>query len=238
MSWFSRRKPRRGELSDEVGIIRSGVQRSPGMGALSEALARRRVGSILDLGASRNENLVYLGQYCSNIVIHDVVGARGEALAAPRASLFQIHPESLALDAGPGFDVILLWDLLHYVERARAGAFAARLAELARPDALVLLLAAAATPIPLTPIRFKILDRDHLLYEVANERRDPAPRLTPRQVERLMERFCPVRSFQLRNGLQEFLFRYEGTAEPAAEAGPVEEEEPRQQKVKQPGDWY
>lgn len=231
MSWFSRRKPR-GELPGGVGAT-GGIHRSPGIAALAEELAKRRVESILDLGASHNENLVFLGQYCSNIVIQDVVGARGEALSAPRASLFQVGAGALTLAAGPGFDVILLWDLLHYVEPAQAGAFVARLAELARPGALVLLLAAGSTPIPLTPIRFKIRDRDHLLYEVPNERRGPPARFTPRQLERLMEGFRPVRSFQLRNGLQEFLFRFEGVAEPAAD-----DEEPGRAKPTQPGDWY
>jgi len=231
MSWFSQRKPR-GELPGGIGAI-GGIHRSPGMAALAEELAKRRVGSILDLGASQNENLVFLGQFCGNIVIHDVVGARGEALSAPRASLFQVGSEALAIDAGSGFDAILLWDLLHYVEPTQAGAFVARLASLARPGALLLLLAAGTTPIPLTPIRFKIRDRDHLVYEVPNERRGPAPRFTPRRVERLMEGFSPVRSFQLRNGLQEFLFRFEGVAEPAAD-----EKQPGRARPTQPGDWF
>lgn len=229
MSWFSRRK-HHGEFPAQVGAT-SGTHSSPGVAALADELAKRRVESILDLGASHNDNLVFLGQYCGNIVIHDLVGVRGEALTAPRASLFQVRPESLAIDAGRGFDVILLWDLLHYVERSQAGVFVARLADLARPGALVLLLAAGSTPIPLIPIRFKIRDRGHLCYEVASERRGPAPRFTPRQVERLMEGFCPVRFFQLRSGLQEFLFQYEGRAGPS-------EEEPEPAKPTQPGDWY
>lgn len=231
MSWFSRRKPR-GEFPGEVGVT-AGSHRSPGVAALSEELAKRRIESILDLGGSHNENLAYLGQYCGNIVIHDVVGASGEA-SAPRASLFQIDAGALALPADTRFDVLLLWDLLHYVERSQVEPFVARLGGLARPDALVLLLAAGSTPIPLTPIRFKIRDRDHLHYEVTSERRGPAPRFTPRQVERLMDGFRPVRFFQLRNGLQEFLFRYE-----AREAEkPEEQEEPRRTKEpRKPGNW-
>lgn len=217
MSWFSRRKPQ-GEFPPEVGVT-DGAHRSPGVAALSEEMSKRRVESILDLGGSHNENLAYLGQYCGNIVIHDVMGASGEPSAAPRASLFQVDEKALALAAQTRFDVVLLWDLLHYVERSQVEPFVARLGELARPEALVLLLASGSTPIPLTPIRFKIRDSDHLHYEVTTDRRGPAPRFTPRQVERMMNGFRPLRFFQLRNGLQEFLFRYEPPVEKTETAG-------------------
>ena len=47
---------------------------------------------------------------------------------------------------------------------------------------------------------------------MATERVGPAG-FNTRQIEGLMEHFEPVRFFQLRNGLQEFLFRYAGAGE-------------------------
>ena len=69
-------------------------------------------------------------------------------------------------------------------------------------------MASAAATIPPRPLRFRIVDREHLHYEVPDEARLPAPGFTVREVEKLMTGFEPVRFFQLRNGLQEFLFRY------------------------------
>ncbi len=200
----------------------SGVHRSPGMAVLSDELAKRRVESILDLGTSLNENLEYLSRFCENISIRDLVGAGSVEPEVPRATLFEIDVESSALDVDTRFDVVLLWDLLHYVKRSQSERFVTRLTHLCRPDALVLLMASGSTPIPLTPLRLKIRDHDHLTYEVTGERRSDAPHFTPRGVEQIMQGFRPVRFFQLRNGLQEFLFRYEEAPGP----GDVAESEP------------
>ncbi len=255
MSWFSRRKPQ-GDYPQAVGVT-SGVHRSPGMAVLSEELAKRRVETILDLGTSLNENLEYLSRFCENISIRDLVGAGGgPEHEVPRATLFQIDVESPALEVDARFDVVLLWDLLHYVPRKQSERFVARLAEMCHAETLVLLMASGSTPIPLTPIRLKIRDRDHLTYEVTGERRSPAPHFTPREVEQTMKGFRPVRFFQLRNGLQEFLFRYEGatgrgdtaendtakndTAESEVPEGrpPADDETQGRASSTQPGDWY
>jgi hypothetical protein len=65
-------------------------------------------------------------------------------------------------------------------------------------------------PIPLTPIRFKIHDRETLDYLVASGERVAAPQLRTRDVETFLQQFEPEQLFQLRNGLQEFLFRFRG----------------------------
>ncbi len=232
MSWFfSHRKPR-GEYPAGVGVTQ-GPHRSPGLAALAEELSKRRTGAVLDLGASFGENLRFLSRFSANIVIRDLVSARGERLNGPRASLFQIDVDALDDSDETRYDVILLWDLLHYVESSELGRFVGRLARLSRPGTLVLLLASGSTPIPLTPVQFRIQDGANLVYDVPTERRGPAPRFTPRGIEQLMKGYRPVRFFQLRNGLQEFLFSYEGTAE-KAETPELEVA----QRAEQPGDWY
>ena len=102
----------------------------------------------------------------------------------------------------------MIWDLLHYFEPALQERCVARLAALCHPDALVLLVASANTPIPTTPIHFKIRDQETLEYGIATEARAPSPQLRTRDIELIMAGFQPVRLFQLRNGLQEFVFRY------------------------------
>lgn len=233
MSWFfSRRKPR-GEYPAGVGVTQ-GTHRSPGLAALAEELSKRRTGAVLDLGASFGENLRFLSRFSSNIVIRDLVSARGERLNGPRASLFQIDVDTLDVADETLYDVILLWDLLHYVDRSDRERFVARIAELSRPGALMLLLASGSTPIPLTPVKFKIQDGANLVYEVQTERRSPSPHFTPRSVERLMKGYRPVRFFQLRNGLQEFLFSYEGSPEEETREPELE----LAHRAEQPGDWY
>lgn len=231
MAWFSSRRKPQGEYPEEVGVT-SGPHRSPGLTALSEELDKRRVEAILDLGASFHENVRYMSRYCGNIVIRDLANAHGQKLSGPRASLFQIDVEALAASDDTLYDAILLWDLLHYVDRTRLMDFSRRLARMARPGALALLLASGSTPIPMTPVQFRIRDRNSLIYQVQGERRSAAPQFTPRAVEKLLAGFRPVRFFQLRNGLQEFLLQYEEPPEPDPD------EYPRPAQPRQPGDWY
>jgi hypothetical protein len=231
MAWFFGRRRPQGEFPEEVGVT-TGPHRSPGLTALSEELDKRRVEAILDLGASFHENVRYMSRYCGNIVIRDLVNAHGDELSGPRASLYRLDVDSVEAADETRYDAILLWDLLHYVERPRLADFAGRLARLARPGALALLLASATTPIPMTPVQFRIRDRNCLIYQVRGERRSPAPQFTPRTVERLFPGFRPLRFFQLRNGLQEFLLQN------ASSGAPELEEASRPARPRQPGDWY
>ncbi len=211
MSWFRRRRPE----PDALGPLQNGLHRSPGLARLCSELGRRRPESILDLGASSTENVSFLSRYTANLCIQDLFhGACVEP--GRRSSTFRFGSvESLELPAaGERFDVVLMWDLIHYFELDDRRDFVARIGGYCRPEALVLLAASSVAAIPLEPIQFKIESEESIHYTVpAGERTGPAG-FNTRQIEGLMQGFEPVRFFQLRNGLQEFLFRYTGDEEP------------------------
>jgi SAM-dependent methyltransferase len=211
MSWFQRRKPAR--PASGPGRLETGVHRSPALARLCQDLARHRPESILDLGASSTENLRLLSRYTANLCIQDLFHAACEE-SGLRSAVFRFAgAESVDLPAGDRFDVVLMWDLLHYFEPADLPLFIARLAGVCRPGALVMLMASSVAAIPLVPIRFKIETEDTLHYSVPEGERMAPGGLQTRQVETIMAGFEPVRCFQLRNGLQEFLFRYAGAEE-------------------------
>ena len=210
MSWFARRKP----VGEALGPIalESGLYRSPGITRLGQELAGRRPEAILDLGASSTENLSFLSRFTSNLCILDLF--HGCDVPGRRAAAFRFESvESLGLPAEDElFDVVLIWDLIHYFEPADRQRFVERLAVNCQGDALIFLIGSSTTSIPLVPIHFKIASADSLYYTLpAGDRMEPGG-LTTRQVESLMAGFEPVRCFQLRNGLQEFLFRFRGHA--------------------------
>ncbi len=210
MAWFfSRRKPR-GETAGPIGLV-TGSYPSPGLAALCNELDRRRVGQILDLGSSSTANIDFFHRYCDHVTIQDVARSSGIDVSKPRSTPISFDdPDAIPLPEEDCFDVVLLWDVLHYVERSRHQRFIARLRGLSRQGALYYFLASANAPMPAVPVQFKIEARDRLHYGVAGERLFPAPRFTVRGIEQLMHDFEPLGLFQLRNGVQEFLFQFRG----------------------------
>lgn len=209
MSWFSRRKP--APSAPGPSRLETGVHRSPGLARLCSELDRRRPESILDLGSSSTENVRFLSRYTANLCIQDIFhGACVDS--GVRSTAFRFGDvEALELPAaGDCFDVILMWDLVHYFEPNDLRYFIARLTAYCRPEALVLLIASSVASIPLVPIKFRIVAADALHYSVPEGDRMAPAGYNTRQVESVMESFEPVRYIQLRNGLQEFLFRYAG----------------------------
>ena len=212
MSWFSRRKS--SPAVPGPGRLDTGVHRSPGLGRLCSELDRRRPEAILDLGASSTENVRFLSRFTGNLCIQDIFhGACDESGLRSEAFRFG-EVDSLELPAiEERFDVVLMWDLIHYFEPDDLRRFITRLAGYCQADALVLLIASSVAAIPLVPIKFRIESVDSLHYSVPEGERVAPRGFMTRQVEGMMEGFEPVRFIQLRNGLQEFLFRYTGQSE-------------------------
>ena len=173
MSWFSRRQPK---PPKPVGLappgLESGLHRSPGLSLLSAELEKRPIRAILDLGPSSTGTVKFLSRFCDNISIQDLFHSSAPQSGA-RSTIFRFDAGAVRAlpEERERFDVILLWDLLHYFERSEIGSFVARLAERCREDTLDFLLASAIAPIPLTPIRFQVHDSETLLYQVPSAER-------------------------------------------------------------------
>ncbi|MEM6795139.1 MAG: class I SAM-dependent methyltransferase [Acidobacteriota bacterium] len=207
----------------EAGKLEAGVHRSPGLGELSGVVRDEKVQAVLDLGASSTENIEALAGWCDDFVVQDCFRSAGSA-EGERTAAFRFGSGSEIDLPEPDqlFDIVLLWDLLHYFDREEARAFASRLAERTVPGGLLLAHASAVTPIPPTPIQFKIVESDRLEY-VCGEARVAAPEMTTRAIEQLMQSFKPLRVLQLRNGLQELIFqRKESAPSAAGAASPAE----------------
>ena len=219
MSWFSRRKAPVEALGPAE--LRSGVYRSPALSRLGKELGRRRPGSVLDLGVSSTENVRFFSQFTSNLSIQDLFHAACEDPGRRSAAFCFGSAESLELPARQErFDVLLIWDLIHYFEPEQRPRFIARLSRYCRPEALIFLIGSSSARIPLEPIQFKIESADTLYYTVPEGGRMESGGLTTREVESLMADFEPLRCFQLRTGLQEFLFRYQGGTKPSQSQAP------------------
>jgi SAM-dependent methyltransferase len=114
--------------------------------------------------------------------------------------------ELLTFPEDTRFDAVLMWDLVNYLERREVAALARQLARFCRPGALLFALISILKQIPAEPMRFRILDHEHLAYEIRGAGTRPCPRYAPAELNELLRGFRLDRSFLMRHGIQEYLF--------------------------------
>jgi hypothetical protein len=112
----------------------------------------------------------------------------------------------LAFPDDTRFDAVLTWDLINYLERREVAALARQLARFCRPGALLFALISILKQIPAEPMRYRILDQEHLAYESSTAALRPCPRYAPAELNELLRGFRLDRSFLMRHGIQEYLF--------------------------------
>ncbi len=178
--------------------------------------------SLLDLGAAVGHNLEFLSAYSCRVRIADLyrsVQAEPVESRAPEA-FPALLPRLLALDRGEHFDVILAWDILNYLRPDQSTALMTWLAPACTPRTTVFALISTLRQIPIAPLRYRILDEQHLAWEGPAVATRPSPRLTQHQLRRMTPGFSVRNSYILRNGMQEFLLEI-GTPRSVASAVPV-----------------
>lgn len=166
---------------------------------------RRRV---LDLGPAVGGNVAFLAGLSCRVHIADLQQSLfppGEARPAMGAEAFQALLDR-DLPMGEGFDVILAWDLLDYLEEGRIRLLSRNLARLCPAGSLLLVLISTRREIPDRPNRFEIVDSDHLAYEFENSLVRPGPQYKEPVLHRCLPEFEVESTFLLRNGIQEYLF--------------------------------
>jgi hypothetical protein len=183
--------------------------------ALQELLAALRPGSrVLDLGPSVSANVKFLSALSCRLRIADLVRSlaaepvesrRPEAMGALLEKLLPFAPDER-------FDALLAWDVFDYLRPDQVSSLMARLTPACPPEALALVLVSTQRTVPATPLRYRILDREHLSADGPREPTRASPRYGQADLQRLMPGFSVRRSFLLRSGMQEFLFARGGGA--------------------------
>lgn len=218
MSWFFKGRKAQKVKGSSMGL-ETGSHRSPGLAAICQEIREhqeireRGEVSLLDLGTSSTENVKFFSALTSNVTVVGLFQAcSGQTVGAQRSEVFRFDEAAIeALPKGKAqFDIVIAWDLLHYFDSQELVEFNRSLRRLCRPDALIYLLAANNAPIAKQPLHFRIEAEDSLFYTLPGGESSTTSRLVTRDVEQRMEGFRPMRLFQLRNGFQEFIFRFQG----------------------------
>jgi len=173
-----------------------------------DALRSEARPSVLDLGAPVGSNLEFLSELGCRVRIADLyrsLSAESVESRRPEASR-ALFERLLPVGADERFDAVLAWDVFDYLRPDQLAALMARLAPGCRSRALVLALVSTRRQIPAAPLRYRILDRENLAWEGALEPMRSCPRYSQPDFARAMPGFSVLRSFLLRNGIQEYLF--------------------------------
>jgi hypothetical protein len=195
--------------------------RSPALKAILDSLLPESRPTVLDLGPPVAANLHFLSALSCRVRIADLqraLGAesvesrRSEATDALLARLLPLAPQER-------FDALLAWDVFDYMRPDQVSSLMARLTPACRPEAHALVLVSTRPEIPATPLRYRIVDREHLARDGPLQPVRACPRYTQPDLARMMPGFSVRRSLLLRHGIQEYLLARDAGEGAARAAG-------------------
>lgn len=174
------------------------------------ALRNRKL-NIVDLGSPNSQNLEFLSKnyacriyYASFDQLADdpgsMVGRNGAELFPHGTDFFQ--PDKR-------MDLILLWDLLNYVSSKQVGAWFEYLSEFCHNQTVLYAMLPTQNKIPTLPGKFQLLTRSRLRCQFATADRT-AHRYETSQLKKIMPGFVVRRSYLLKIGMQECVFKFNG----------------------------
>jgi hypothetical protein len=188
------------------------VYNSLGLHALLDGIRDDRLYSILDLGPALEANVRFWSEFSCWLHIHDLYrGFREKKASVGAAEDFEEPTFSalLAFSTDIVFDFILAWDLFNYFDLRELEALVQGLGRWCRRGTRLFALVSHQPKIPASPMMFRILSREQMIYEIPARLSRPCPRHSPRDVARMMGRFIVSRSFLSRHGIREYVFVFE-----------------------------
>ena len=169
---------------------------------------------ILDLGPAVGPNVAFFGRLPCTLFIADLHEALfpGTSDGAVRRKDSFDDLLGLELPEDGGFDLILAWDLLNYLDREEIRSLSRRLADVSSRGAMLFAMITTRRVMPNKPTVFRILSPDTLSYKLESGVKRAAPMYKEPDLGRVMPEFGVESTFLLRNGMQEYLFSRDASA--------------------------
>ena len=164
---------------------------------------------VLDLGAPRGSTIEFFGRFRSRLIIANVSTALEELNAAENVDEVAQCLDALLPAPGPDpIDLVLCWDVLNFLAPPALTALVERIGPALRHGAAVhALMSYSASQTPVEPGSYAIHGEGEIAGRAGGGGRKPKGYTTDK-LQRMMRGYGVVRSVLLRQGLQEYLFRY------------------------------
>lgn len=163
---------------------------------------------VLDLGPATGRNVQFLSSFISKLFIADLsntICSQAGRAGLDKSKLERILRRDFPAASEEPIDLVLLWDLLNYLDRDQVTTLGRHLAGICSRDSLVFMLISNKPEVPELPGRYLMLDPETLRYENRCKRTRPTPGYKEPDLERLMPAFEVETSFLLRSGVQEYV---------------------------------
>lgn len=186
--------------------------KSLALNALVGQLREDRKYNILDLGPAFGANVAFLSQFACKLHIADLYQSLTSTPLLPKQDDVLPQPDFerlLPYQKGTRFDIILAWDLLNYIQGNHIESLAHHLAGFCHTRTLMLTFISTQKQIPDEPTKFRIVDQQHLSYEVCTAAMRHCPRYNSLELKKRVPGFTINSSFLLKNGMQEYLLGIE-----------------------------
>ncbi|MDH3255663.1 MAG: hypothetical protein OEM62_11770 [Acidobacteriota bacterium] len=191
----------------------TGTHQSLALPALYRGL-RTGTQKILDLGPAIGPNVAFFGRLPCSLFIADLHESLfpGTSDGAVRRNDSFEELLGLELPDDGGFDLVLAWDLLNYLDQDEISALSRRLADVCSGGAVLFAMITTRRVMPNKPTVFRILAPDRLSYRLESGVKRAAPMYKEPDLGRIMPDFGVESTFLLRNGMQEYLFSRHASA--------------------------
>lgn len=177
--------------------------------ALEHALAPLAAGRglVLDLGPASGANVSFFAERNCKLFIADLNSSLFSATNPADRAVALDNALAHDLPSDENFDLVLLWDLLDYLDDAEIRILGSRLEPLCHAKTLLYGMISIRKEIPDRPSRFEIRDIDSIQYLPGSQFLRPAALHKEPELARLMPDFEVDSTYLLRHGLQEYLFQ-------------------------------
>lgn len=165
---------------------------------------------VLDLGTARGSTIAFFGRFRSRLIVADVATAVDELNRAKDTAEAARRLDDLMPPYGTDpIDLVLCWDVLNFLAPPAVTALMQRIGSgLRRGAAAHAFMSYSATHTPIEPGSYVVRGDGDVSGRIAAEASRTPLGYTTAQLQRMMNRYTVVRSVLLRQGLQEYVFRY------------------------------